>query len=592
MHRLRVVDVETYASLKGLDVAELKSWGVGERGGALTIPYLTADGERMAVRYRGDGTPKFWFRDRDKPCLYGLWRLEDGPFMFLVEGESCAHTLWHHGIPAVGVPGAGNWRDDRDAAHLEGFERVMVVREPDQGGDRLVASMSRSRLRDRVLIVTLDGFDDVSATHLDDPERFQSRLKAAVDHGVTFAELDAEASDREARESWDACSVLAAEEDVLEVFLGDLRRAGVVGEERLAGAVFLALTSRLLDRPVSIIAKGLSAAGKSFTVSTTAKFFPDDAVLTFTTASARALIYTEENFSHRHLFLQEANPVQDGGDLAHLLRVLVSEGKLSHRTVIDFSEVAIEKEGPTGLLLTTTATNLDEELETRCLSFTVDDSEEQTARILLEHARQSDRSAVDFGRWHALQVWLASGERRVVVPFEEELSERVAPVAVVLRRAVPLVVELVRAHALLHRHRRDTDASGRVVATLDDYRAVRRLVAESVAEMVDAHVTESVRAVVDGVSARWERNGEKPVTIRQLTEQLGRHRSTIFREAKKAIRDGYLWNHAYSGQTLRLAPGDSLPGEQVILPEADDLPCAMLHGSEGERVRIHIPEHR
>ena len=47
---------------------------------------------------------------------------------------------------------------------------------------------------------------------------------------------------------------------------------------------------------------------------------------------------------------------------------------------------------------------------------------------------------------------------------------------------------LIRAHALLHQATRLKDESGRVVATLDDYRAVHALVADLVAEGIDATV--------------------------------------------------------------------------------------------------------
>ena len=34
----------------------------------------------------------------------------------VVEGESDTHTLWNAGFPALGLPGAGNWKEQRDAA--------------------------------------------------------------------------------------------------------------------------------------------------------------------------------------------------------------------------------------------------------------------------------------------------------------------------------------------------------------------------------------------------------------------------------------------------------------------------------------------
>ena len=32
--------------------------------------------------------------------------------MVLVEGESDCHTLWHHGVEALGIPGASNFKEE------------------------------------------------------------------------------------------------------------------------------------------------------------------------------------------------------------------------------------------------------------------------------------------------------------------------------------------------------------------------------------------------------------------------------------------------------------------------------------------------
>jgi hypothetical protein len=85
---------------------------------AVRIPYFGPGGEELAVRFRiaHDGDCFRW-KTGSKPLLYGLNRIADARnkrYMVLVEGESDVHTLWHHGTPAIGLPGATNWREDRD----------------------------------------------------------------------------------------------------------------------------------------------------------------------------------------------------------------------------------------------------------------------------------------------------------------------------------------------------------------------------------------------------------------------------------------------------------------------------------------------
>jgi hypothetical protein len=157
--------------------------------------------------------------------------------------------------------------------------------------------------------------------------------------------------------------------------------------------------------------------------------------------SERGLIYSSEDLQHRMLVLYEADAIATGRG-GYLLRTLLSEGILRYEVVERTCEGCktrlIEREGPTGLIVTTTQTGLDPELETRLLSLTVSDTAEQTKAVMLSLARSrssSDAMPVDYNKWHNLQQWLATGERRVVVPFAEKLAELVLAIAVRQRSA-------------------------------------------------------------------------------------------------------------------------------------------------------------
>ena len=49
---------------------------------------------------------------------------------------------------------------------------------------------------------------------------------------------------------------LALEQDILGRFVGAAHRLGVVGEDRLIATEYLAMTSRVQDKPVSLVIKG------------------------------------------------------------------------------------------------------------------------------------------------------------------------------------------------------------------------------------------------------------------------------------------------------------------------------------------------
>jgi hypothetical protein len=115
--------VAQYAAAKGLPEEFLRSdivgledlewWGVP----ATEIPYVDENGEYVLSRYRIllSGDRKVVSKKGDSVMLYGLHGLEDSReagYALLVEGESDCHSAWYRDLPALGIPGAKNWRPE------------------------------------------------------------------------------------------------------------------------------------------------------------------------------------------------------------------------------------------------------------------------------------------------------------------------------------------------------------------------------------------------------------------------------------------------------------------------------------------------
>jgi hypothetical protein len=559
----------------------LKGCGISEftydHRPALRIPYFGTGGEELAVRFRisleGD---RFRWKSGAKPCLYGLHSLtkaKQSGQVVLVEGESDCHTLWSHDIAALGVPGAANWHEDRDARHLEGIETIYVVLEADRGGEAVRQWLSRSAIRHRVKLLTLPE-KDPSEMHVQGPAAFLERWRIACLGAVPWTALEAEASAAERTEAWTVCADLARQARILGEFDRELARLGLVGERRAAKLLYLAVVSRLFERPVSVVVKGPSSGGKSFVVETVLKFFPPDAFYSLTAMSDRALAYSAEPLRHRHLVIYEAAGM--ASDFAtYLIRSLLSEGRLRYETVEKTKDGLtprlIEREGPTGLIVTTTSVRLHPENETRMLSVTITDTSKQTAAVFQALAKNGDTSDIDLSRWHAVQTWLVTGPHRVVIPFAERLARLVPPLAIRLRRDFRTVLMLIRAHALLHQATRLKDGDGRVVATLEDYAAVRDLVADLVAEGVEATIKPEVRETVEAVE-RLIAEGMVEVRQTDLRSALKLDRSVISRRVAAALDGGFLKNlEDRKGRPARVVLGDPLPANREVLPSPNRL---------------------
>ena len=160
--------------LSGIHLTEIYLGGMK----VVRMPYMSPDGTEAAVRFRLslNTEPRFRWKTGSKPTLYGLWRLESARkvrYVCLVEGESDAQTLWHNRFPALGLPGATNWREAW-AEFFEGFDRIYVSIEPDRGGEAVLRWLRGSSIRDRVRLVRLDCAKDASESYLKNPENFKA----------------------------------------------------------------------------------------------------------------------------------------------------------------------------------------------------------------------------------------------------------------------------------------------------------------------------------------------------------------------------------------------------------------------------------
>jgi hypothetical protein len=371
---------------------------------------------------------------------------------------------------------------------------------------------------------------------------------------------------------------LASDQRILERFTRALRVCGVVGEDRNAQLIFLALTSRLLDEPVSLALKGVSSSGKSHTVESTLRFFPQDAYLEMTAMSERALVYMKDDFSHRSIVLFEAVALREQREkaesnlTAYFVRSLLSEGRISYPVTQrdkdgNFVTKTIVKNGPTNIILTTTATSLHGENETRLISLPTNDTPAQTAAIFLQLAAGVS-AQVDLREWHQLQAWLEHAERRVVIPFATFLARSIPPVAVRLRRDFKSILRLIETHALVHQRSRPRDDAGRIIATEADYLAVRELVSDLIADGVGATVPETIRETVEAVRTMLEREPDgSGVAVRSVAAALDLDRSATSRRLQAARERGFVVNEeTRRGRPARYVIGEPMPDEMDLLP--------------------------
>lgn len=193
--------LEDYAQYKHLQVEKLTSFGLRDgrysKFNAVSMPYWDQAGELVSRRFRVglSGKDKVRSSKSGGVRLYGMWRLDEAVKqgqLVIVEGESDCHTLWHHGIPAVGIPGAQQVNlvmpDILSFLDEHPSIKVYVVEESDLGGRSFVRLFDQKPVRDRIKVIRLGEFKDPSEMHCDKPLRFKRKWDKAVSEAIGIEE--------------------------------------------------------------------------------------------------------------------------------------------------------------------------------------------------------------------------------------------------------------------------------------------------------------------------------------------------------------------------------------------------------------------
>lgn len=589
--------IEEYAAAKGLEVSFLRSLGLEDGKLGIKIPYLDSSGIERATRLRLAlrGEVRFRWAKGAKPFPYGIWRLPSGgEDILLVEGESDCHTAWSHDRNCLGIPGADSVRKEW-AELLPSEGRVLLVQEPDRGGDTFLAKVGGIVPADRLWRVRLGDWKDLSELHLADPERFEERLDAAIASAEPYTDVLERERQSRLEEAAEEAGELLRCPDILGRFESMLRARRFAGPTREARILYLALTSRVLPRPVSAVVKGPSSGGKSFLVETVLGFFPPESYISLTSMSERALVYDDRDYRRRFLVLLEATG--GSGEMQSLmLRTLLSENRIEYISVGkdqsgNMVPVRVEKEGPTGLLTTTTGISLHPENETRLLSLSIQDGPDQTREILRNIAEDGEAPSIP-PKWHALQRWLQDRPAKVSAPFMEEVAELADCGATRMRRDFTQLKMLVQAHAFLHQASREARSDGTIVADLRDYAAVYDLVRDLFSAQAGASVPSDVRETVAAVAKilGGAREGES-LSNDQIARALGLDKSTASRRVRKSISLGFLQNlETGKGRVARIVLGEPLPEDQPTLPEPERLRGCTVAGGVDPTATEPLPE--
>jgi DNA primase len=336
---------------------------------------------------------------------------------------------------------------------------------------------------------------------------------------------------------------LLKSENLTERILEDFMRCGVVGEETNKLVGMLAAVSRKLDSPLAVLIQSSSAAGKSSLMEAILAFMPEEEKTKYSAMTGQSLYYMgDTNLKHKILAVVE----EEGASKAsYALKLLQSEGELTIASTgkdpksgkLVTHEYKVE--GPTQLFLTTTASQLDDELLNRCLVLSVDEDKTQTQAIHeLQRNAQTLEGVLQKKAKNSILKLHQNAQRilrplTVVNPFAKQLTFPSSQTR--MRRDFPKYLTLIKSIALLHQYQREVKYADRngvtieyIEVNLNDIALANKLAAAVLGRTLDELPPQTRRLldqlhkfVAEKAEKEKQLKGEVRFTRREAREKLG-----------------------------------------------------------------------
>lgn len=255
---------------------------------------------------------------------------------------------------------------------------------------------------------------------------------------------------------------LLQDPNLLDRMASDLDKLGYVGEAINKKILYLVGTSRLLDKPISAIVRSGSGAGKSALMEQVLSLFPPEDVLLFSRITPQSLFYMGQEALDRKILAIDEREGSQSADYS--IRTLQSRGKLTLAASTkdprsgEWKTFIKEFSARTPYMESSTKEKLNEENLNRSFELYLDESPEQTKRILeaqrkaaagLEQINEGEKTKL-IRLYQNAQKLLKPME--VKIPYELEVS--ILQSWLRTRRDHERFLSLIKVIVLLHQKQR------------------------------------------------------------------------------------------------------------------------------------------
>lgn len=318
-----------------------------------------------------------------------------------------------------------------------------------------------------------------------------------------------------------------------------LGQTGIVGEDRNRIFLLIIAMSHKMPETLHALIQGSSGSGKTRLLKQVSDCMPKENVTKLTRLSDKVLYNFPENyFVNRLLCLEDIDGLSEEAEFA--FRELQSNGELNSATSIKLDNGQITSgqktvKGPIASLACTTHGEIYEDNMSRVFLIAVDESMEQTKRII-EYQNRKAAGLIDYKKEQEIKTFIQKfisiiQAREVINPFAEKIQ--LPEEAQKIRRLNDLFQSFVKMITILNQYQRKQDERKRLITEIEDIETAVAVMFESIVLKVD-ELDGSLRQFYEQLKSYLQKqyNGSHKTaefTLREVRHALKSSKMQVFR---------------------------------------------------------------
>jgi DNA primase len=333
-------------------------------------------------------------------------------------------------------------------------------------------------------------------------------------------------------------------------------KSGIVGEENSRLLLFLIIISYMNKSPIHAIIQGSSGSGKTLIISRIADLMPQEDVLRFTRITESSLYnWGEFDLFRKIIIIEDLDGLKE--EALYALRELISNQFLSSSVSIkdkkgNNKSARKEVKGQFSSLSATTKGETYEDNMSRSFLIAVDESKEQTKRII-DHQNQRSAGEIDPKEREKAVAFIQQIVRslkhyEVINPFATKLQlpEKVHKI----RRLNEMYQAVIKQVTFLNQYQREQTADGKLITTIEDIEQATEILFESIVLKVD-ELDGSLRQFFERLK-KYTKQKDTEFTQREIRQEMNISKTQLQRFINSLLELEYIkYKGGFSNKGLK-----------------------------------------